>query len=70
MLQRAILDNDWEVRRSALEALVRDWKQDSNTKVLLNECARSDGSHITRRAALQQLIQGWGGRLGYFDSTE
>ncbi|MBW4573391.1 MAG: HEAT repeat domain-containing protein [Tolypothrix carrinoi HA7290-LM1] len=53
---RAIADNDSDVRRAAVEALVSNFKDDPDTLPLLKERAIADYEWYVRRAAVEALV--------------
>jgi predicted NACHT family NTPase len=59
LLSTAQGDSDWIVRRAALEALARGWKDDSETLPWLRDRARSDEYYEVRMAAVLEVVRGW-----------
>ena len=57
--QRATSDNEWSVRRVAIQELVRGWKEDPETLPMLKQRATSDNDGDVRQAAIQELARGW-----------
>ncbi|MFG6097783.1 HEAT repeat domain-containing protein [Leptothoe sp. ISB3NOV94-8A] len=56
---RAQHDDNWSVRRSAVQELARGWKDDPDTLPLLKDRAQHDDNWSVRRSAVQELAQGW-----------
>ena len=53
------IDQDWIVKRAAVQELARGWKDDPSTLGILEERARSDGNFAVRQAAVQELAREW-----------
>lgn len=56
---RATHDNDWAVRRAAIQELARGWRDDPTTLTLLKERAVQDDDPGVRKAAVRELARGW-----------
>jgi len=56
---RALSDDSWRVRATAVQELARGWKDDPDTLPILKQCAQSDDNENVRYAAVQELAPGW-----------
>jgi HEAT repeat protein len=55
---RAIIDDDWQIRRSAVQALAAGWPADEHTRALLAQATTDDDWQV-RRSAMRALVRGW-----------
>ena len=58
-LLRATTDDNWAVRRAALQALTAGWADHDQTLPLLRDRATTDPHPAVRQAALQAIAAGW-----------
>ena len=65
--ERALNDQNWAVRRVAVEAIGQGWKDDPDTLPWLKERALNDQDEYVRSAAVQAIGQGWRDDLQTFD---
>lgn len=54
----ATTDDDWQIRRSAMQALIRGWPDDERTRAILEQ-ATTDEDWQVRRSAMLALVRGW-----------
>ncbi|NEP82733.1 MAG: HEAT repeat domain-containing protein, partial [Okeania sp. SIO3B3] len=65
--QRAVSDDNWQVRREALEQIVTGWKNEEGILELLKQRAVSDDNWQVRREALEQIVTGWKNEEGILE---
>ena len=65
--ERALNDQNWAVRRVAVEAIGQGWKDDPDTLPWLKERALNDQDEYVRSAAVKAIGQGWKDDLQTFD---
>jgi HEAT repeat protein len=59
LLELATGDENWFVRRAALQELARGWQGHVGTVSFLRERATDDENERVRRAAVEELRRGW-----------
>ena len=64
---RALNDQNWDVRRAAVQEIAKGWKDDSDTLPLLKDRALNDQNWDVRWAAVQEIAKGWNDDPQTFD---
>ncbi|MEB3213429.1 MAG: HEAT repeat domain-containing protein, partial [Leptolyngbyaceae bacterium] len=64
---RAQSDDDYDVRRAAVQELARGFKDDPDTLAILKSRAQSDDANDVRMAAVQELARGFKDNVGLFE---